>query len=600
MPHRAASPSCMPARRGRVSAQTQRRGWCALRVISVNSRALRAAGPAILVVAALAVMVWALAYGGGAAPLAIGDPGPFVRWGLPTATLFVNLVGRGHGRGARHGAVHAESGRARVRLALDAASISAAVFTVSAAATGFLTFVDAFNPASTPDPSSARSSAGSSSRPRSAARGSSRRSRVPRSRCWPSRCGRGRPTLFVAILAIAALVPMGTQGHSGEEANHDEAMMALILHIIAAAVWLGGLLLMVLVRPVARPRPHGHGADALLEHRARRVRRRRDLGHRARRDRAAARGRRSLSPYGAILLVKVVALIALGVLGAWYRRRLIGRLRRGCGIPPLLDARRARARAHGRGRAAPPRRSPARLRRRRRRLPAMPHARGAPHRRAAAPELTPIDWLTAWNLDLLWALAAGFGIFLYLAGVLAAAPARRRVAALPHRPVGRGSGPAGLGDRRRRERLPGLPVQHAHGRAHAAHDGDPDAARRRRTGHARRPGDPQARRRHARRARVDPLGGAVAGRRRADEPVRRGRAVHRLALGLLLHRPVPLVAVRPPRARVDGRALPHHRLPVRADADRHRSDPVPPALRRAGSSSSSASWRCTRSSASRS
>ena len=31
------------------------------------------------------------------------------------------------------------------------------------------------------------------------------------------------------------------------------------------------------------------------------------------------------SPYGAILLVKVGALIALGVLGAWYRRRLIGR-----------------------------------------------------------------------------------------------------------------------------------------------------------------------------------------------------------------------------------------------------------------------------------
>ena len=57
-------------------------------------------------------------------------------------------------------------------------------------------------------------------------------------------------TLFVAILAIAALVPMGTQGHSGEEANHNAAVMALVLHIIAAAVWLGGLLLMVVVRPL--------------------------------------------------------------------------------------------------------------------------------------------------------------------------------------------------------------------------------------------------------------------------------------------------------------------------------------------------------------
>ena len=63
-------------------------------------------------------------------------------------------------------------------------------------------------------------------------------------------------TFFVAILALAALVPMGTQGHSGEEAIHHEAMIALILHIIAAAVWLGGLLLMVLVRPRAGPRAH--------------------------------------------------------------------------------------------------------------------------------------------------------------------------------------------------------------------------------------------------------------------------------------------------------------------------------------------------------
>ena len=36
---------------------------------------------------------------------------------------------------------------------------------------------------------------------------------------------------------------------------------------------------------------------------------------------------------------------------------------------------------------------------------------------ALPPELTLDRWFTAWNLDLLWAFAAGFGIFLYLAGV---------------------------------------------------------------------------------------------------------------------------------------------------------------------------------------
>ena len=110
----------------------------------------------------------------------------------------------------------------------------------------------------------------------------------------------------------------------------------------------------------------------------------------------------------------------------------------------------------------------------------------------------------------------------------------------------------------------------------------------------------QARRRHARRTRVDPLGGALTGRPRADEPVRGGRAVHRIALGLLLHRPVPLVAVRPPGARVDDGALPHHRLPVRADPHRHRPGALPPALRGQAGPADRASWRCTPSSASRS
>lgn len=39
----------------------------------MNSRALRLAGPAILAATALAVLVWGLAFGGGAAPLLIGD-----------------------------------------------------------------------------------------------------------------------------------------------------------------------------------------------------------------------------------------------------------------------------------------------------------------------------------------------------------------------------------------------------------------------------------------------------------------------------------------------------------------------------------------------
>lgn len=380
-----------------------------------SPRVLRAAGPVILVVSALIVLVWALAYGGGAAPLAIGDPGPIARWGLPTAKLFVNLSAAGMA-GALVTALFAlKSGEREFDIALDAASVSAAVFTVSAAVTGFLTFVDAFNPAIDAGPEFGaqlgrflvETEVGRTWLITTVA-GAALTVLTFAVRSWTA-------TLFVAILALAALVPMGTQGHSGEEANHHEAMTALILHIIGAAVWLGGLLLMVLVRPaLSRDRLASvlarYSSIALaafvvvaLSGTVRAV-----IGLR---DWAAL-----LSPYGVILSVKIVALIALGALGAWYRVRLIGRVRETGASRTfwtlvafelaLMGAASGAAAALARtpppvGSAPPAQRTPAEV------------LTGAP----LPPELTPDRWLTAWNIDLLWAVAAGFGVFFYLAGV---------------------------------------------------------------------------------------------------------------------------------------------------------------------------------------
>ena len=62
------------------------------------------------------------------------------------------------------------------------------------------------------------------------------------------------------------------------------------------------------------------------------------------------------------------------------------------------------------------------------------------------------------------------------------------------------------------------------------------------------------------------------------QPDRRGRALRRLAVGVLLHAAVPLGDHRPHRAHLDGRALPDRRLPVRPVADRHRPGAVPGAV----------------------
>ncbi len=392
----------------------------------MNPRALRAAGPVILVVTALVVMVWALLYGGGAAPLAIGDPGPVVRWGLPTARLFVNLSAAGMAGALVTALFTLRAGEREFDIALDAASISAAVFTISAAATGFLTFLDAFNPAL---------SAG----PEFGAQLGRFLVETELGRTWLITTVAGAvltvltfavrswtATFFVAILALAALVPMGTQGHSGAERDHNEAVIALVLHIIAAAVWLGGLVLMVLVRPVL-----DRNASAVALGRYSSIALVAFVVVAVSGTVRAVIGLRTweavLSPYGLILSVKVIALIVLGCFGAWYRRRLIGRL--GEDVPAAQPGQRpsgavrrfwtliafelalmgvASGAAVGLALTPPPTASTA---------PVTPtpaeRLTGAP----VPPELVPLDWITSWNIDLLWAFIAGFAAFFYVAGV---------------------------------------------------------------------------------------------------------------------------------------------------------------------------------------
>lgn len=384
------------------------------------SAALRVAGPAILLVAALAALVWGLLVGGGAAPFAIGDPGPVVRWGLPVATLVVNLSAAGMVGSLVVALFTLKAGDRSFDAALDTASVSAAVFTLAAATTGFLTFVNTFNPAVGLGPEFGAQlgrflveTEGGRTWLLTAIAGASITVLAFAVRSWT-------PTLFVAILALAAMVPMGTQGHSGEEANHNAAVMATVLHIVGAAVWLGGLVLLVVIRAILQKEHGREGVAAVLSRYS-------SIALAAfvvvavsgtvRASIGVGAWANLLSPYGAILLVKVGALIALGVLGAWYRRRLIGRFAEtdaasrlfwGLVVLELAFMGIASGAAAALARTAPPTNS------------ALPEVRtpseyltGAP----LPPELTVERWLTSWDIDLLWAFAAGFGIFLYLAGV---------------------------------------------------------------------------------------------------------------------------------------------------------------------------------------
>jgi putative copper resistance protein D len=380
----------------------------------VNPRLLRVAGPVILVVVSLIAVAVGLAYGGGAAPTQLADPGPVVRWGLPIATVVVNLAAATMVGSLVLALFALTAGERPFEIALDTASIGAAVFTVSAATTGYLTFLNVLNAKPTLDAVFGQqlgrflveSSIGQAWLVTTIA-GAVLTVLTFAVRSWI-------PTLVVAILALASLIPMGTQGHAGEEASHNAAVTSLVLHIMAAAVWLGGLILLVVVRPAMS---RGQLQTALLRYSSIALVAfivvaisgtvRASIG---------LLGLQNLwSAYGVLVLVKVGALIAMGVLGAWYRRRLISRMadepgsRRFWGVITLELAFMGIASgvAAALARTPPPVQPP---------LVGQTPAEvltGAP----LPPDLTIERWFTAWDVDLLWTLVVAFGIFFYLAGV---------------------------------------------------------------------------------------------------------------------------------------------------------------------------------------
>jgi len=382
---------------------------------TTQASAYRAAGLAILVIAAVVALVVSLQLGGGAAPLLLSDPGPFVRWGLPAARM-VNNISAAVMIGSMVLALFAlKAGEKPFETALDTASIGAAVFTVSSAATAFLTFLGAFNVQLSLEQQFGEQLGRFLLT-------------LPLGQAWLITTIMGAivtilafawrswtPTLITAGIAVAALVPMANQGHSGELAGHVIAVNSILLHTVGAAVWLGGLFLLVILCRTA-----GIDRTAL-------VRRYSSLAIAAFFVVAVSGVMRSTvglggwdglwTPYGLIILAKVVLLGGMGLLGAWYRARLIPRLggeraSRWFWMLVLCEVALmglASGAAAALARTPPPTgetaailKTPAEL------LTDSP----------LPPEFTLDMWFTGWDVDILWAVAAALGLFFYLAGVL--------------------------------------------------------------------------------------------------------------------------------------------------------------------------------------
>ena len=404
-------------------------------------KSYRLVGLAILLAGAAFGLIAALVVGGGAVPPKLLDPGPIVMWGLPAVKLVANLAGAAMLGSLLLALFGLRSGSRPFDIALDTASVGAAIFTVSSAIAAGMTLLAAFNPKLSADRTFGEQLG-------------TFLLTLPLGQAWLITVLMGAVitllafgwrswtgTLMTAGLAAASFLPLATQGHSGDVEGHNIAVNAILLHTLGAAAWVGGILLLIILRSAAnRTNGKAKKVDAL------------DLpvlverystialiafivvavSGIARTVVALGSWSELFSPYGLIVLGKAILLLCLGLFGAWYRRRLIPRFsgadeKRSFWtliLCELLLMGLASGAAAALARTPPPVGEQA---------PANPTAAQRLTDSPLPPELTLDRWFTSYDIDVLWAVVIGFAVFFYIAGVVRL---RRRGDAWPvHRTI---------------------------------------------------------------------------------------------------------------------------------------------------------------------
>lgn len=370
----------------------------------------------LLVVGLLSLLI-ALQFGGGAVVPGILDPGAVVRFGLPIAQLMFNIGAAGTIGALVLTCFALDAAEPEFNATLDFAAGAAAFWTISSVVTGFLTFMNLYTgPITFDDKFSQIFGNYLTNIPLGqAALVSTLVPAVVTLLCFAVR--HRTALIFVTVFSAVGLVPMALQGHAAGSAGHAQAVSSFGLHVVFASVWLGGLLALVATRRTLvggriGPVLSRYSTIALVSfvivaasgvvNAMLRVGTVTDL---------------LTTPYGILVIVKVLALGALGVFGAVQRRFLVGRMQiakngaKGffwwfiAAELAFMGLASGVATALARTKTPVPQElittSPALF------------LTGEP----LPPELTPIRFITEWKFDILWMVIVGFLAFFYLAGV---------------------------------------------------------------------------------------------------------------------------------------------------------------------------------------
>lgn len=367
---------------------------------------------AVLGLVAIVVVLAATAFGGGAAALELGDPGPLVRWSIPilrtlhdaaaAVTVGALVVGAflvpETTRTTRRETLARLAGGAAIvwflaglgRMLTDFASLAGIPLTDPQYLSQLVAFVWDLDSTRTAVISSVIVAVIAVTVPLAKSKGA---------------------LAWAAAASILALLPLALAGHSAASLDHMSGVNALAFHLVSATVWIGGLVALLVIRP------------SLGTHLAVTTRRYSSI--------AAwcfvllvssgllatwinIGGLDGLdSRYGVLLILKAVAAVVLGVIGWWHRSRTIAALEAGAkGAAPFVRLAigevAVMATAMGLGVAVG--RTPT------------PDSAEAPPRTivydlSGYPDPGPpssTSWLTTWQVDWLWLAVSVIAIVVYV------------------------------------------------------------------------------------------------------------------------------------------------------------------------------------------
>ncbi|MDQ0864277.1 cytochrome c oxidase assembly protein [Arthrobacter globiformis] len=216
-----------------------------------------------------------------------------------------------------------------------------------------------------------------------------------------------RAVAVTAVLAATGLIPLALNSHAAGGASHADSTVSVVMHMAAAAIWIGGLAALILLRRTL-------GTELLAA--VRRYSTLALLSFLALAISGVAAGVTGIgtleglaTPYGLILLAKTAILGVLGVFGALHRKWILTKL---ASVPSraritfsALAVAELAVMAAASGLAAALARTPP---------PTVSQAAPAPVS-LRLPGF--VDLLGSWKPDALWIFLCAGALFLYAAGV---------------------------------------------------------------------------------------------------------------------------------------------------------------------------------------